>query len=164
MNPQTFAVVLMLTRVCISEGGFDGHKECAVIVHALIEQAQQREIPLETQICLYAPNSCRRVRTDARRWINDLHPERRSRPRGFPRSVSWTTHRAMVAAMFVTAYQAFLGAIPSPCPGALHWGASWCRACRTRMRNAGFERVSCGGVDNHWWGRPFVDKVFPECI
>lgn len=167
MNPQTFYLVLMLTRVCISEGGFDNHKECAVIVHALVEQAGVRGIPLRTQICLYAPNSCNPDRRDSRRWISALHPESRTRPPGFPRMLSWTSYRPKVAAMFVTAYQAYLGAIPSPCPGAFHWGATWCGACRRRMRTAGYDRIQCEGVDNHWWGHSFdpmpVIKPEPVC-
>lgn len=163
MSPAEIALVMMLTRVCISEGGFDGHKECTVIVHALTEQAAERGISLRSQICSYAPNSCLRHRTDRRRWINDLHPDRRLRPSGFPRSVSWTTHRPMVAAMFVTAYRAYTGAVSNPCPGAFHWGASWCSACRRRMRAAGFQRVYCPGVDNFWWGRP-LRSPYMECI
>lgn len=154
MTTETFRLVLMLTRVCISEGGWDAHEECPVIVHALAEQAVYRGTTLEAQICAYAPNSCNRHRTDSRRWISYLSPELPRRPPGFPTRLSWTEYRPQVAAMFLTAYRAYLGVAVNECPGAFHWGSPHCGRCRRRMREYGFIRIPCPVAANHWWGRP----------
>lgn len=162
MNPETFRLILMLARVCISEGGFDGHEECTVIVHSLIEQAAYRNTTLEAQICAYSPNSCNRRRTDSRRWISFLHPERDTRPPGFPTRLPWTVYRAKVAAMVVTAYNAYQGVSVNACPGAFHWGSRHCGRCRRRMREYGFQRLPCPVGANHWWQRPIEAQPVPE--
>lgn len=141
----------MLARVCVSEAGWQGHEECTVIVHALSNQAAERGIPLRRQICAYAPNSCDRDREDNRKWISHLHPEARRPPPGWPR-LSWETHRVRFVAMVITAYRAMIGELSSACPGAYHWGAHWCRACRERMRDSGYVRAGCE-MANAWWRR-----------
>lgn len=153
MLPETFAIAIMLARVCVSEAGWQGHDECTVIVHSLTYQAHQREIPIRHQICAYAPNSCNRDREDRRRWIAHLHPERRYAPPGWPRGLRWSQYRAYFTAMVMVAARAYRGEIPSACPGAVHWGATWCRRCRERMRASGYVRAGCG-LRNAWWRRP----------
>lgn len=150
MTHQAFILSLMLARVCVSEGGWNGHDECTVIVHALIEQATERGIPLRNQICAYAPNSCNRNR-ERRRWIAFLHPERRYAPPSWP-NLPWERYRARFASMMITAYRAYIGELPSACPGGYHWGAKWCRACRRRMRR-GFVRIECDIAANAWYAR-----------
>lgn len=152
MTAATFRIALMLARVCVSEAGWEGYDECTVIVHAFVYQAHERGISVDQQICAYAPNSCNRERTDPRRWIAHLHPERRTAPPGWPRGMSWSEHRAKFTAMLLVASRAYRGTIPSACPTALHWGAQWCRPCRDRMRAAGFERAGCD-MANAWWRR-----------
>lgn len=150
MTAQTFAIAVMLARVCVSEAGWQGHEECTVIVHALVYQAQARDIPVQQQICAYAPNSCNPDRDDNRRWIAHLHPERRYAPPGWPRGMRWSEHRAFFAAMVLVAARAYRGEEPSPCPGARHWGARWCSECRERMEEHGYVRAQCG-FRNAWW-------------
>lgn len=150
MTSQAFITAIMLARVCVSEGGWNGHDECTVIVHALYEQARDRGVPIRRQICAYAPKSCNKNRV-RRRWIAHLHPERRAAPPGWPR-LSWEKYRPRFAAMVVTAYRASIGEIPSACPAALHWGAKWCRACKRRMRR-GFELMECPIALNAWYRR-----------
>lgn len=152
MNPQTFQIVLMLARVCVSEVGWQGHDECTVIVHAIVHQAQQRGLTIEEQICAYAPNSCNPRRRDRRRWISHLHPERSQVPPGWPRGMIWSERRAQFVAMLLVAHRAYLGEIPSACPGAFHWGAPGCGACRRRMREYGFVRAGCD-MRNFWYRR-----------
>jgi hypothetical protein len=152
MSGQILVLSIMLARVCVSEAGWTNHDECAVIVHALINQSEQREIPLRSQICAYAPNSCDRERDDERRWIAFLHPELRRPPPGWPEGTRWETHRAMFAAMVLTSYRAYIGEIVSPCPLAFHWASPHCRPCRERMRQYGFVRAGCG-LSNSWWRR-----------
>lgn len=151
MTSQAFILSVMLARVCVSESGWDNHLECQTIVHALSHQAMQRNIPLRRQICAYAPNSCNQEREDDRRWIAFLHPGLRMAPEGFP-SIPWEKHRARFAALVVTAYRASMGAIPSGCPGSIHWGAEWCRSCERRMRRYNFHRMNCPNHSNAWYG------------
>ena len=152
MTHQAFILSLMLARVCVSEGGWNGHDECVVIVNALQAQADQRGISLRRQICAYAPNSCNQERQDRRKWIAHLSPERRRPPPGWPRGMRWEPRRAQFAAMMVVAYRALQGEISNPCPGALHWGAPWCESCERRMRNSGMVRAGCGLL-NYWYRR-----------
>ncbi len=152
MNPDTFRIILMLARVCVSEGGWEGHQECVVIVNALMEQAEDRGITLERQICAYAPNSCDRRRQDDRRWIAYMTPDGRA-PRGWPR-LNWERYRVRLAAMMVVAYRAYLGIEVSSCPAGYHWGSSWCSSCRRRMRQSGFRRIDCPIANNFWYARP----------
>jgi hypothetical protein len=151
MTPQVFALSLMLARVCVSEAGWNGHEECTVIVHALVQQAHNRGIPLEQQICAYAPNSCDRDRQDGRRWISHLHPNRTSAPPGWPR-MSWAEYRAKFTGIMMLAYRSYMGEVPSACPQAYHWGSVYCEACRVRMRDSGFVRAGCG-LRNAWYRR-----------
>lgn len=150
MTSQVFMTAVMLARVCVSEAGWQGHEECAVIVHALNQQAIQRNLSLRTQICNYAPNSCDQDR-EHRRWIAFLDPRRASPPPGWPR-LPWEPHRAKFAAMTVTAWKAMTGRMASPCPGAIHWGSQHCTACTRRMEEHNFVRAHCG-LANRWYRR-----------
>lgn len=150
MSAHAFTIALMLARVCVSEAGWHGHDECTVIVHAVVHQAQVRGRSVEAQICAYAPNSCNPNRQDDRRWIAHLHPERSQPPPGWPRGSSWAQHRAYFVAMLLVAHRAYIGELPSACPGAFHWGSQGCRPCRQRMREHGFVRAGCG-LSNAWW-------------
>lgn len=150
MTPQIFTISVMLARVCVSEAGWDAHDECAVIVHALNQQAIQRNVSLKRQICDYAPKSCDQERT-RRRWIAFLEPDRRTAPPGWPR-LPWEPYRAKFAGMVVTAWETMTGRRASPCPEAFHWGSRHCPACERRMRRR-FERIECVGMKNVWYRR-----------
>lgn len=158
MTPQALLLAVMLARVCVSEAGWTGHDECSVIVHALVQNAHQRDIPLESQICAYAPRSCDEDRDDGRRWIAHLHPNRRTPPPGWPR-MPWEVYRARFTAMVLVAHRAYLGEMypPEDCLGALHWGSTHCRACRHRMRRSRFVQLPCSGMANLWYGRIIRD-------
>lgn len=152
MTHATFTIALLIARVCVSEAGWTNHDECAVISHAFVYQSQMRGIPIRHQICAYSPNSCDPNRTDVRRWISHLHPERSRPPPGWPRGSNWEMRRAQFAALVVTAARAYRGEIVSPCPGAIHWGAPNCRPCRIRMQEHGYVRAGCG-LNNFFWRR-----------
>lgn len=158
MTLATFRIALMIARVCVSEAGWNGHDECTAIAHAFVYQAQTRNITIERQICAYSPNSCNKNRTDRRMWISHLHPESRRAPPGWPRGMSWEEHRAKFTAMLLVAHRAYLGVLPSACPGSVHWGSHGCRACRTRMESSGFIRSHCG-LANRWWRRPLKNEI-----
>lgn len=151
MHPGLLLTVTMLARVCVSEAGWDGYEECEVIVHAISQQAIERNIPLRRQICAYAPNSCNPDRTDSRRWIAHLNPRSRARPSGWPR-LPWEIHRVRFVAMWMTAWMALTGRSTNPCPDALHWGSQTCSRCFERMRESNFVRAGCG-LANVWFRR-----------
>lgn len=152
MSSQTFIIAVMIARVCVSEAGWTNHDECAVISQAFVYQAQMRDRPIRQQICAYSPRSCDPNRTDHRRWISHLHPERRRPPPGWPRGSNWELRRSQFAALVVTAARAYRGEFTSSCPAAIHWGSPYCRSCRERMREHGYVRGYCG-LKNHWYRR-----------
>ena len=156
MSPEVITLVLLLARVCFSEEGFN-HDACVTITHALIEQAEDRRIPLRTQICRYAPNSCDRHRMDDRRFISRLHPDRVYAPPGMSQR-RWNEFRIRFAALMVTAYRAYIGELYPTCGNQerlpYHWGAQDCTSCFRRMRRSGFRRLHCPQLANAWFWRP----------
>lgn len=141
------ADALLVARIGLSEAP----RDTLAIAHVLSERAAERGVSVREAACAYAPRSCGRRPYVARPWIPNAHPDRGA-PIGWPGVSSWERTRTLLAALTVVADRGLRGIDPTPCAGAIEWGAPTCAACRRRMRRAGFVRVECDAA-NHFWMR-----------
>ncbi len=117
---------LELARVCHYEGAFS-RSDCAAIFHVISKRA--RVLDYQWFDMLYAYSAMYEEKTKRAREIS-RYPWGDVPGKGEQFNVQWADQR-------VYAIVIFLGAVPDPCPDAVHWGG------RTDRRPEHFIQVAC---------------------
>jgi hypothetical protein len=145
---------LALTRICISEAGFQVRtNDCMMIYHTIRTRSRSGELTLGIMRA-YAPQSFNIHRTDSRSWIAHLRVDGRE-PRGWRENttIPWSTRREG----FLEVYR-YVGDLlrtrPENACGIRidHWGAPYFRRSR-HIRN-GWTPIVCGETLNQFWSLP----------
>lgn len=141
-------------RICWSESGPRAHAECAAIVHVLVERASMLGRGFASMARAYAPRATGTVAGHRRPFVPLLSIDVERAPLGWPHhGMRYSEGRTLLSALAATAWRALRGIDETPCPGAEHWGARGCGACRRRMRAAGLRRIQCRAeTANTFWG------------
>lgn len=152
--PVNPAIHLALTRVCISESGFQiSTNDCTLIYHALRNRSSTGEVTLGIMRA-YSTKTFNKNRTDSRRWIAHLNHQARQ-PEGWQENISipWSRRRAGYIEVYNHVYNLLHTRPESPCPiNVDHWGARGFR--RRRLLNLGWQIVNCGETLNDFWNVP----------
>lgn len=141
-------------RICWSESGPRAHAECRAIVVVLVERAALLGRGFADMARAYAPRASGAVAGHRRPFVPLLSIDDERAPIGWPHhGMRYSEGRTLLSALAATAWRALRGIDETPCPGAEHWGARGCGACRRRMRAAGLRRIQCRAeTANTFWG------------
>lgn len=145
---------LALTRICISESGFQVRtNDCTMIYHALRTRSSTGEITLGIMRA-YAPQSFNIHRTDNHRWIAHLRIDARE-PIGWRETttISWSTRKEGFQQVWNHVGMLLRTRPENSCGIRIdHWGARYFRR-RTHIRN-GWIPIQCGETLNQFWSLP----------
>jgi len=146
--------VLVLARICVSEAGWEGQRDCQGIFQVL------RNVRRNNETFLGVMRRASRVvsemwepTTDRHRWLVNLDLEG-TRPDGFPTEADWERHYRHRWMKVLEYARALLeGEIYAhPCQGAvIAWGGKMDDYLALR-RN--LIRAECGDTQNTFWKRP----------
>lgn len=152
--PVDRTIHLALTRVCISEAGFQTiTNDCTLMYHALRNRSSTGEVTLGI-LRAYSTKTFNKNRTDSRRWIAHLNHAAR-RPEGWQENISvpWSSRRQGYIEVYNHVYNLLHTRPESPCNIPIdHWGARGFR--RRRLLNLGWTIVQCGETLNDFWSLP----------
>ena len=140
-------VAVDLARVCVSEAGWEPGPDCAAILSALRNRAERTDMSVPAMMRTYSRNVFNVARSDRRAWLAHLNA-RGDKPQGWPRNVSWETHRAKWLAKIEHAKS--LLADDSHYPTVDHWGMQTGPDLARALR-AGWTRVMIDGAKNAFW-------------
>lgn len=147
---------LDLARVSAGEAGLQtSSPDMGAIHYVLQDRARRMGVSYRVAARRYATRHFDRGRTDRRRWVAWLRRDGR-RPEGWPRHLSWETHRDTWRDMLALAGQYVAGDLEPACRAHL-WGDR--HGDRRRALRLGLERVECGGARNLFWRVPWARPV-----
>jgi hypothetical protein len=152
--PRNNRLQLALTRICISEAGFQIRtNDCLMIYHALRTRSNTGEITMGIMRA-YAPQSFNLNRDDSRSWIAHLRADGRE-PRGWRENTSlpWSTRRTGFMEVFRYVGELLRTRPENPCGIQIdHWGARYFR--RGTLIRRGWTPIVCGETLNQFWSLP----------
>ena len=152
---------LLLTRICVSEDGFDDvDDDCAAIHEVLRSVARRHGLSLASAMRAYSSRATGALppRTARQTWVASLSLDCRE-PHGWSalnamrrgagqRAVSWSRARAPCLRRVEHTHELLrTGRIVCDEPPD-HWGG---RMDRPRALRAGWREVECGETDNEFW-------------
>lgn len=109
---------LALATAYVAEAGWDAATDHAAISHVLKRKADRHGVPLLDVLMRYIAS--RRVHDARRPWLYQLRLDA-TKPRDWPRNLSWSAHADRWLACVERARAFLAGTLPDPC-GAEHWG------------------------------------------
>lgn len=152
--PVNRNVHLALTRICISEAGFQTRtNDCTLIYHALRTRSRTGEVTLGIMRA-YAPQSFNLNRTDSHRWVAHLRPDLRE-PRGWRETttIPWSSRREGFRQVYEHVGTLLRTNPENPCNVRIdHWGARYFR--RNTLIRRGWTPIQCGETLNQFWSLP----------
>lgn len=152
--PVNRNIHLALTRICISEAGFQTRtNDCTMIYHALRTRSRTGEITLGIMRA-YAPQSFNLNRTDSHRWVAHLRPDLRE-PRGWRETttIPWSARREGFQQVYEHVGTLLRTHPENPCDIRIdHWGARYFR--RNALIRRGWTPIECGETLNQFWSLP----------
>lgn len=152
--PVNRGIHLALTRICISEAGFQTTtNDCRLIYHALRNRSSTGEVTLGIMRA-YSTKTFNKNRTDRRRWIAHLNHSA-ARPIGWEGNISlpWSRRRDGYIEVYNHVYDLLHTRPENPCDIPIdHWGARGFR--RRRLLSLGWTIVQCGETLNDFWSLP----------
>lgn len=152
--PHINRLQLALTRICISEAGFQTRtNDCLMIYHALRTRSNTGEITMGIMRA-YAPMSFDLNRTDSRSWIAHLRADGRE-PHGWRDNTAlpWSTRRAGFMEVYRYTGMLLRTRPENPCDIRIdHWGARYFR--RNLLLRRGWTPIVCGETLNQFWSMP----------
>lgn len=153
-TPVGTRLQLALTRICISESGFQTRtNDCMMIYHTLRTRSNSGEITMGIMRA-YAPQSFNVNRTDSRSWIAHLRADGRE-PRGWRENTTlpWSTRRAGFLEVYRYVGNLLRTRPANPCDMRIdHWGARYFR--RNTLIRRGWTPIVCGETLNQFWSMP----------
>lgn len=139
--------ILGLARICVSESGWDSPHDCEGILSVLRSRSERTGMTLNQAMRAYSKRVFDRSRTDARRWIADLHLSAQ-KPDGWPDHLPWDGGYKESWMMMLEFAEDLLGSSNLRC-SAHHWGDRY--GDKERALRAGWTEVDCGETKNMFW-------------
>lgn len=109
---------LALAVTYVAEAGWDAANDHAAISHVLKRKADRHGLPLLDVLVRYIAS--RRIQDVRRPWLYQLRLDA-TKPRDWPRNLSWAAHIDRWLACVERARSFLAGTLPDPC-GAEHFG------------------------------------------
>jgi hypothetical protein len=139
-------VAVWLARAMVSEADWSSRDHAAIawVLKRRWETRAERD-PDWTfldQIKHYCTGIKGPARSRRHRWIRALAPDG-TKPKGWPRTVSWDTYRPAWEKAWILANDWAAGEIEDPCPAADHWSGRNVKPDRSLLRV-----VYCGRTQN----------------